>query len=154
MRIWAIFLLALIGTWWIDQGIKELFLGGYQWQSHCISLELHLNRGVAFSLFSSLGAWLKWIQIALISGLFLFFLKDGWIRTNPFPIGVLLGSAVSNLYDRFIHGGVVDYVYWHCGFDFAIFNYADVMIDLSVLWLFLAYWLQNKKHIGENSDPS
>ena len=51
--------------------------------------------------------------------------------------GILFGAAIGNLYDRFVYGGVVDYVYWHCGFDFAVFNFADVMIDLSVLWLLL-----------------
>ncbi|HFC03474.1 MAG TPA: lipoprotein signal peptidase [Nitratifractor salsuginis] len=146
MRIRTIFLLAALGTWWIDQGIKELFLGGYQWQSRCLSLELHLNRGVAFSLFAFLGPWLKWLQILLIGGLFAFFLRDGWIHRHPFALGILLGAALGNLWDRFAHGAVVDYVYWHCGFDFAVFNYADVMIDLSVAWLLLQAWWSHRRH--------
>ncbi len=150
MRVWTIFLLALIGTYSIDQGIKELFLQGYQWQSSCISLELHLNRGVAFSLFSSLGVWLKWLQIIIITGLFIFFIKDRWVEKNPFPLGILLGASISNLIDRFTNGAVIDYFYWHCGFDFAIFNYADVMIDISVLWLFLSYWYKNRLKKGKD----
>ena len=35
--------------------------------------------------------------------------------------------------DRFIHGGVVDYVAWHKWFEFAVFNFADVMIDLAIV---------------------
>ncbi|ENE2172146.1 signal peptidase II, partial [Campylobacter coli] len=38
----------------------------------------------------------------------------------------------SNLLDRFIHGGVVDMFFWHKWFHFAIFNVADVMINISV----------------------
>jgi signal peptidase II len=145
VRIWAVFFLAALGTWWIDQGIKELFLQGYQWQSRCLSLELHLNRGVAFSLFAFLGPWLKWLQLLLVGGLFLFFLREGWIRRHAFALGVLLGASVGNLWDRFVHGAVVDYVYWHCGFDFAVFNYADVMIDLSVAWLLWSGWREHRR---------
>jgi signal peptidase II len=36
-------------------------------------------------------------------------------------------------------------VYWHCGFDFAVFNFADVMIDLAVVWLLWINWKTNKK---------
>ena len=145
MRHWSIFLLAAAGTFLVDQSIKELFLGGYQWQSRCLSLELHMNRGVAFSLFAFLGPWLKWLQALLIAGMLWFFLAEGWIRRHALVLGILLGAALGNLYDRFLHGAVVDYVYWHCGFDFAVFNYADVMIDLSVAWLLLSAWLDHRR---------
>jgi len=145
VRVWAVFLLAAAGTWWIDQGIKELFLAGYEWQSRCISLELHMNRGVAFSLFAFLGPWLKWLQAALVGGLAAFFLYEGWVRRYPLVLGLLLGAALGNLSDRFLHGAVVDYVYWHCGFDFAVFNYADVMIDLSVAWLLWSAWREHRR---------
>jgi signal peptidase II len=36
-------------------------------------------------------------------------------------------------------------VYWHCGFDFAVFNFADVMIDIAVVWLLWINWKTNKK---------
>ena len=39
--------------------------------------------------------------------------------------------------DRFIHGGVVDYVFWHKWFEFAVFNFADVMIDFAVVILII-----------------
>ena len=141
----TVLLLAALGTYIADQGIKELFLAGYEWHSRCLSLELHLNRGVAFSLFSSLGPWLKWLQSLLIVGMLWFFWVEGWIRKHSFILGILLGAALGNLSDRFIHGAVVDYVYWHCGFDFAVFNYADVMIDLSVAWLLFSAWKEHRR---------
>jgi len=48
-------------------------------------------------------------------------------------------------FDRFVHGGVVDYVAWHCGFDFAVFNYADVMIDIAIAWILLQSFLSKEK---------
>jgi len=32
---------------------------------------------------------------------------------------------------------VVDYVAWHCGFDFAVFNYADIAIDIAIVWILI-----------------
>ncbi|DAB32382.1 MAG TPA: signal peptidase II, partial [Sulfurospirillum sp. UBA11407] len=51
-------------------------------------------------------------------------------------------------YDRFIHGGVVDYFYWHRWFEFAVFNFADVMINIAVaLILLIAYKNRSKSPI-------
>lgn len=80
-----------------------------------------------------LDEWLKYIQIAMVVGVlaYIIYLKK---ICYAFPAGLLLGGAISNVYDRFVHGGVVDMVYWHCGFNFAVFNFADVMIDVAVVW--------------------
>ena len=91
------------------------------------------DKGVAFSMFAFLDEWLKYIQIVLISGILIYIVHLKEV-CYAFPAGLMLGGAISNIYDRFIHGGVVDMVYWHCGFDFAIFNFADVMIDVAVVW--------------------
>ena len=95
-------------------------------------------------MFEFLGEYLKWIQIVLISGIFAFVIYDGYLKQFSFAIGLLLGSAVSNLYDRFLHGGVVDYIAWHCGFNFAVFNYADVMINISVIYILLISYFNSK----------
>lgn len=52
-------------------------------------------------------------------------------------LGIILGAGASNVLDRFIHGGVVDYVFWHKWFNFAVFNFADVMINLGVVIILL-----------------
>ena len=108
--------------------------------------DLEFNRGVAFSMFAFLGEYLKYIQTFLIVGLFYFFYKERVIQKYKFISGMLFAGAFSNLLDRFIHGGVVDYVYWHCGFDFAIFNFADVIIDISIFMFLISYYLETKKN--------
>jgi len=127
----------------IDQLIKYSFLNGFEWQSKCISLTLAINKGVAFSMFAFLGEYLKYIQCVLIAGLLFVFIKEKIIQNHPFVSGILFAAAVSNLADRFIRGGVVDYVYWHCWFNFAIFNFADVCIDFAVL-MFAYYYFFGK----------
>ena len=124
----------------IDQLIKYIFLNGFEWNSKCISLVLALNKGVAFSMFAFLGEYLKYIQLMLITGLVYVFFREKLIQNHPVISGILFAAAFSNLLDRFIRGGVVDYVYWHCGFDFAIFNFADVCIDFSILMFAYFYF--------------
>jgi signal peptidase II len=103
------------------------------WHSKCISLILAYNKGVAFSMFAFLAEYLKYIQTAVLLGLFSYLLYEKELLTKfSLPFGLIFGAGVSNIYDRFIHEGVVDYVYWHCYFDFAIFNFADVMINVGV----------------------
>jgi len=147
MRAFAIFLLAAVGTFIIDQGIKALFLEGYYRAGECIDLQLHFNKGVAFSMFAFVGPYLKWIQAVMIAGILYYVLKEGYIKRYALPVGLLIGGALGNLYDRFVHDGVVDYVAWHCGFRFAVFNYADVVIDIAVVWILLwAYFSSDKSN--------
>ncbi|MFP4332838.1 MAG: signal peptidase II [Campylobacterales bacterium] len=131
-----LFIAVIFTTIFIDQAIKQIFLGGYEFRGSCFSLILVYNKGVAFSMFESLGVYLKYIQIVFLLGIlgYVVLAKDVF-KEYYIPIALILGAGVSNVYDRFIHGGVVDYFYWHCGFDFAIFNFADVMIDLGIVLL-------------------
>ena len=140
-RLSAILLFTLVGIFIIDQNIKMLFVDGYRYYSDYMDLILVYNRGVAFSMFAFLEEWLKYIQLLLVSGVFVYvvYLKQ---ICYAFPAGLLLGGAFSNVYDRFIHGGVVDMFYWHAWpypiagqSGFAVFNFADVMIDLAVVWI-------------------
>lgn len=134
LRLNAILLFALAGIFIIDQNIKMLFVDGFRYYTECIDLILVYNKGVAFSMFAFLDEWLKYIQLVMVFGVlgYVIYLKK---ICYALPGGILLGAAFSNIYDRFIHGGVVDMVYWHCGFNFAVFNFADVMIDVAVAWI-------------------
>ena len=145
MRAIFIFLLVAIGTFIIDQNIKMLFVEGYYRAGECIDLELHYNKGVAFSMFSFMGPYLKWIQSLLIIGILFFVFKEGYLKRYAFPVGLLIGGALGNVYDRFVHEGVVDYIAWHCGFNFAVFNYADVAIDLAIVWIIIMVYFFPKE---------
>ncbi len=136
LRLLAVLLFALAGIFIIDQNIKSLFVDGFRYYTDCIDLILVYNKGVAFSMLSFLEEYLKYIQLLLVSGVLVYVIYLQKI-CYALPVGILLGGAFSNIYDRFIHEGVVDMVYWHCGFDFAVFNFADVMIDLAVVWLLI-----------------
>ena len=137
MRDYVIFILLVIGTFIIDQNIKMIFVDGYYRAGDCIDLELHYNKGVAFSMLAFLGPYLKWIQSLLIISMLYVIFKEGYLKRYAIPAGLLIGGALGNVYDRFLHEGVVDYVAWHCGFNFAVFNYADVAIDIAIVWILI-----------------
>jgi signal peptidase II len=89
-------------------------------------------------MFAFLGEYLKYLQIVMIIGVVIYlFIKKEILNKYLVASALILAGGISNIADRFFREGVVDYVYWHCGFDFAIFNFADVMIDLGVLLIVL-----------------
>lgn len=142
VKLGGILFLTLIGIFIIDQNIKMLFVDGFRYYTECIDLILVYNKGVAFSMFSFLDEWLKYIQLVMVTGILIYIFYLNKICYS-IPAGLLLGGAFSNIYDRFVHGGVVDMVYWHCGFNFAVFNFADVMIDIAVVWLLILNFKTN-----------
>lgn len=131
----------------VDQAIKWIFLHNFSYKSSWVDLVLTFNKGVAFSMFAFLGEYLKIIQLALIVGLLGYFIGEKtMLCAYPVALGLIFGGGASNLLDRFNYGGVVDYVFWHKWFNFAIFNFADVMIDLGiVLILFQSFNSLRKK---------
>jgi signal peptidase II len=167
MRALIIFVFVLAGTFLIDQGIKrwavdsayimvqanpgysvsiteESLIGTKLIAGKCIDMELHFNRGVAFSLFAFLGPYMKWVQGSLVLLLIFLLFKENYIARYAFPAGLLIGGALGNVYDRFVHIGVVDYVAWHCGFNYAVFNYADVAIDIAFVIIVWMYFKDSK----------
>lgn len=143
-----VFLSALVGIFVIDQNLKALFLDGVRWYGDYFSLILTYNKGVAFSMFSFLEEYLKYLQLILIIGVGAYlWIEKLFFKEHTFAIGVIAGAALSNVYDRFIHGGVVDYFFWHYGFEFAVFNFADVMINFGVILILFYSWKSSKKAI-------
>lgn len=136
VKSFVLLVLVAIGVFVADQSLKTIFVEGFRQYTQCIDLILVFNKGVAFSMFAALAESLKWIQLALLAGVVGYTL---WLKQKCYlvPVGIMVGAGLSNVIDRFVYGGVVDYVYWHCGFNFAVFNMADVMIDIAVLWLFI-----------------
>ena len=136
----------------IDQVVKYGFANlGWDVDGPYMSLKLAYNYGVAFSMFSFLEHYLKYIQlvIVLIATIYLFLNKDVF-KEYYLPIALLFAGGLSNILDRFTYGGVVDYFYWHYGFEFAIFNFADVMIDLGVVIIIYKQIKQSREEKKKN----
>jgi len=168
MRGFIVFIFVLIGTFIIDQGIKdwavgtaytvaesnpvhavpiteESLIGTTLIKGNYADLELHFNRGVAFSMLAFLGPYMKWVQAGLVLLLLFIIYKEKYLERYAFPAGLLIGGAIGNVYDRFMHIGVVDYVAWHYKFNYAVFNYADVAIDVAFVIIVLMVFVFPQK---------
>ncbi|MBE2985366.1 lipoprotein signal peptidase [Campylobacter sp. RM9344] len=143
------FLVVFVFVFLLDQAIKLAYVSGYgRYEGEFFSLILTYNFGVAFSMFSFLGENLKFIQLALLVAAFMYLLKEREIlSSNTTAVGLIFGAGCSNILDRFVHGGVVDYVFWHKWFEFAVFNLADVMIDLGVVLILWHSFFAKKSKI-------
>ncbi|WP_233709982.1 MULTISPECIES: signal peptidase II [unclassified Helicobacter] len=138
-----VFLSTFLSVFILDQVVKYLFFyyaGGIDgmvlWENKIISLVLVFNKGIAFSFLSFLGIYLKYLQVlAICIATFLLWRQKGFFLQNTLAFGLIFAGGCSNLLDRFVYGGVVDYIYWHYYFEFAVFNLADVMIDLGIFLL-------------------
>lgn len=136
----------------IDQAVKYGF-AHFDWnvEGPYMSLQLAYNYGVAFSMFSFLAEYLKYIQLTIVLGASIYLLNNKEIfRDYYIPIALLYAGGLSNILDRFTYGGVVDYFYWHYGFEFAIFNLADVIIDTAVVIIIYMQIKQSRKEKKEN----
>lgn len=138
LKFWIIFAIVFA----LDQVSKYLFLQGLEYKCEFFDLVLTYNTGVAFSMFAFLGAYLKYIQLVFIVVLFgyLFYQKE-FLKTHLVAFAIMLSAGCSNLLDRFVHIGVVDFVFWHKWFEFAVFNLADVMINISVVLILIKEFL-------------
>jgi signal peptidase II len=131
----------------LDQGIKYGFVF-YDWKydGPVISLILAYNYGVAFSMFAFLQEALKYVQLALLTGVAIYlYLNKEVFNAYFMPIALIFAGGVSNILDRFTYGGVVDYIFWHYKFEFAIFNFADILINIGVAFILYLTYKQHKQ---------
>jgi signal peptidase II len=93
------------------------------------------NTGVAFGLFSGGGLHLSWVSlVALAAVLWLAFRPTARRRLHAISLGLILGGALGNLFDRVRYGSVIDFIDIGVGgLRWWVFNVADAAITVGVL---------------------
>ena len=122
---------------------SELFLSKF------LNIQLIWNEGVAFGLFSfekqnlyNILTFIILIIILLIS--FMIVKTDG---IKKYPLILILGGALGNVYDRVFYKAVPDFLDFHVGeLHWFIFNIADVFITLGVFFMILGEFVGKTKH--------
>ncbi len=106
------------------------------------SLMLAYNPGAAFSFLASAGGWQRWffsavaVVVSIVLVIWLARLsRDKWIEAMG--LSLILGGALGNLYDRVVHGQVVDFilVHWQQDWFFPAFNVEDSAITVGAVLL-------------------
>ncbi len=135
----------------IDQASKLWLLNVYDIASRqpvavtpFLEIVLAWNRGISYSLLttdSASGPWILLVVTLLATLLLALWLSRTDQTATAAALGLLIGGALGNAYDRFAYGAVVDFVHFHVGrFSWYIFNGADVAICVGVAVLLLSSW--------------
>ncbi len=112
-----------------------------------LQFKLVLNRGISWGMFHSehdgfftlLTLFIASIVVALMFYTFRKWREGKYI----FAECAVLAGAISNVLDRYLYGGVVDFIHVHIGgCSWPIFNIADAAIVLGIFWIL---WEQYKE---------
>ena len=100
------------------------------------------NPGAAFSLLAQSGGWQKWffIGIGSVAAIVMIWLLKRHSHQGifSFSISLLLGGAIGNVIDRFMHGAVVDFIdVYYQTYHWPAFNLADSAITLGTALLII-----------------
>jgi len=127
----------------IDRVTKYCIVS-YLWESQEITSFFNIyftyNTGIAWSIGSNLGGVYVTLGMCFIAMVLTYF--AWYIRLVAGHVGMfascllVLSGGVSNFIDRFLFGGVVDFIQLHLGdWYFPIFNVADISITIGALCL-------------------
>jgi signal peptidase II len=138
-----IFCIALFGLVALDQIVKALarsFLAtsDLDLTSFC-QLTLLYNKGVSWSFLTPTSFWqeqaLFFGILVLLVGYSFYVYTELQTKRSDFPQVLILSGAISNLIDRIVYGGVVDFILLHYrGYQFPVFNGADLLIFIGFLF--------------------
>lgn len=99
---------------------------------HVVSIVHRRNTGAAFSLLAGRTTLITLVSVALMTLLVWLFLRTMRIsKEGKLALAVLIGGGIGNLIDRIAFGSVTDYI--RLSFiDFPVFNFADILITVSI----------------------
>jgi signal peptidase II len=101
------------------------------------------NTGAAFGLFAGNPRVFLWVSLVAIALVLVLYWRSGrGHRLRSLALGLILGGAFGNVYDRFRYHEVVDFLEFTFGrYHFAVFNVADSAVTVGVALLAIETWL-------------
>ena len=108
------------------------------YKSKFLNINLIWNEGIAFGLLSfdqgNLYNLISLLIAIIIVIVFFMIIKNNNIKR--YPLLMIFGGAVGNLYDRVTFKAVPDFIDFHIGeFHWFIFNVADIFISVGVIFM-------------------
>ena len=109
------------------------------------------NEGISLGLLNATNPVGRWLLVGLTSAIAIGVAV--WIgreknRIDQIALGMVLGGALGNIFDRTRHGYVTDFLDLHFGNfrPFLIFNVGDAAISIAVVILLLRAFVTRKDH--------
>lgn len=131
----------------IDQLLKLLFYS-LRPDIDAILFRLHYvqNTGASFGIMQSQNSLLIWISIIALGAFMIYYDKlASAYRKWGF---IVMAGVISNMIDRVMRGGVVDYV--NVGW-FPVFNIADVLIVGGIIVISILLWREDEEDKEEEN---
>ena len=130
--------------------LNQKLLGSEIFSSNYLNISLIWNEGIAFGLFS-FSQTILYDLLTLFISLVIIIILIMLIKSNDlrkYPLLMILGGAIGNLYDRVFYKAVPDFIDVHVNnFHWFIFNVADIFISIGVIFMILIEIIgNNKKH--------
>mgnify|MGYP006792139251 FL=1 len=99
------------------------------------------NKGAAWGILDGNTVFLVLITlIALFIIIRFIFKEENLTKLDILSYGLLLGGITGNFIDRILRGFVIDFLdFYIFGYDFPVFNIADIMIVVSVIIMVISY---------------
>ncbi|AKQ41155.1 lipoprotein signal peptidase [Aurantiacibacter atlanticus] len=112
------------------------------------------NYGVSLGMFEATSMEMRWILVgvtALIALVVMIWMMREKLPGDIAALGLVLGGALGNIRDRFLHGYVIDYADFHIGDfrPFLIFNIADAAITIGVVIILARALFMREKPASE-----
>lgn len=101
------------------------------------------NYGAAFSFLYDAGGWQRYFLSAIaigVSGLIIWWLRQTSKDQQLLPVAFafILGGALGNVYDRIVHGYVIDFIdFYYSSYHWPAFNIADSAIFIGAALLII-----------------
>ena len=143
---------------WLDAAEERLVVEGFFRFVHWT------NRGAAWSLFNQFDGINMWLALFALVALVVLLLArhhfDVHTRGGQVALGLICGGIAGNLIDRFLHGHVIDFIYFFLErrgggeIGFPAFNVADAAICTGVGLLLLMSWQKDQQAAASTPAPS
>jgi signal peptidase II len=111
------------------------------------------NPGMAFGLLSNHdSSWRSFLLVGVSLAILVVLGRLLWQsastgRRQMVALGLVMGGACGNLYDRVLRGAVTDFIDVYVGsYHWPTFNIADSAITVGAILLVLDLWLQRERH--------
>lgn len=131
-----------ISKWLILEKLLLNTIGVYEVFQPYLVFKMGWNKGINFGLLSSSPEIMQWVLIILATGIcatLLHWSRNLSGRFVPILIGLIIGGAMGNVFDRIRFGAVIDFLNMSCcGIKNPyIFNLADIFIFIGLIPLVL-----------------
>lgn len=146
--------LDLVSKQWV---MTHFWLGESMAIMPFINLFYSYNSGAAFSFLADESGWQRWIfsliaVVIIVILLVIMYRSDYRVRLSNAAHAMVIGGALGNLFDRIVHGVVIDFIDIYIGsWHWPTFNIADLAICTGTILIILESFFHSINQSAANS---